>query len=611
MAPRKKDDAIYSMDNFVVFVPQTPGGKRSAVWNYFGRLSVDGTIVQGKTLCKLCFKTVAYKSQTTGMIVHMNRDHPGIVLDGSAPRRKYTQKTLDEAVKKVEPLDRDSAKALEITEAIAMHIVKDMRPLSTTDSESFRNILHKAEPRYQPVCRNTILEQFIVPLYNIRVEELKDELSCARRHAITTDGWQSNSQESYVTFTAHFIHPVTYELVSRVLDTIASRKSHTADNLEEEVMKSVARWELKDPVCVTDNAKNIVKAITQSELPHIGCFAHTLNLAVNKCLASSSTMIELIKKCTKIVSSFKKSARRTNDLREEEAKAGMKELMIIQDVETRWNSTLAMMRRLIEIMGPLNAVMTSEKELRPLMLTSNELRQVEEVVELLQDFETATLQVSSEQQPTVSMILPIMKLVTPDPKDCKTSFIGRAKKAIRTDLLSRYQRDEEVQLLQMSTFMDPRFKFVVLMENGDAIQEQVKREAAVLEDVELPDKSGDSPPAKKRKLISKGLDFFSKLYGDVPVEKKETTVEEKIEDEVNRYIEESNIKPDDDPLKWWAGRKSAYPYLSTLAMHYLHIPGTSVPSERVFSTAGNVITQKRNSLTSDNASILIFLHHNA
>ncbi len=47
-----------------------------------------------------------------------------------------------------------------------------------------------------------------------------------------------------------------------------------------------------------------------------------------------------------------------------------------------------------------------------------------------------------------------------------------------------------------------------------------------------------------------------------------------------------------------------------LAQSYLSIPATSVPAERVFSTAGNVITKKRNRLSPDTAEMIIFLHEN-
>ena len=42
----------------------------------------------------------------------------------------------------------------------------------------------------------------------------------------------------------------------------------------------------------------------------------------------------------------------------------------------------------------------------------------------------------------------------------------------------------------------------------------------------------------------------------------------------------------------------------------MHIPATSVPSERMFSLAGNIITEKRSHLLPRNVNMLTFLHHN-
>ena len=50
--------------------------------------------------------------------------------------------------------------------------------------------------------------------------------------------------------------------------------------------------------------------------------------------------------------------------------------------------------------------------------------------------------------------------------------------------------------------------------------------------------------------------------------------------------------------------------LSKLAVPYLCLQGTSVASERVFSSAGDLITKKRNRLSSDMISTLVFLNHN-
>ena len=51
-----------------------------------------------------------------------------------------------------------------------------------------------------------------------------------------------------------------------------------------------------------------------------------------------------------------------------------------------------------------------------------------------------------------------------------------------------------------------------------------------------------------------------------------------------------------------------FPWLGLLARRVLAIPATSAVPERLFFTAGNVITKKRSRLTFDNMEELVYLH---
>ncbi|ESN90785.1 hypothetical protein HELRODRAFT_182611 [Helobdella robusta] len=66
----------------------------------------------------------------------------------------------------------------------------------------------------------------------------------------------------------------------------------------------------------------------------------------------------------------------------------------------------------------------------------------------------------------------------------------------------------------------------------------------------------------------------------------------------------------EDPATWWKFNTTKYPTISKVAQVYL-APPTSVPSERLFSTAGDIITEHRTRLLPDNAEKLIFLKYNA
>ena len=75
------------------------------------------------------------------------------------------------------------------------------------------------------------------------------------------------------------------------------------------------------------------------------------------------------------------------------------------------------------------------------------------------------------------------------------------------------------------------------------------------------------------------------------------------------YTKERAVQ-DENPLKWWKQNVSKYPTLSVLARQYLSIPGTSVPSERIFSCAGLVVSKLRNRLSSSLVDQIIFLSKN-
>ncbi|MBN3296784.1 ZBED4 protein, partial [Amia calva] len=77
-----------------------------------------------------------------------------------------------------------------------------------------------------------------------------------------------------------------------------------------------------------------------------------------------------------------------------------------------------------------------------------------------------------------------------------------------------------------------------------------------------------------------------------------------IEREIELYRREASIPLSSCPLKWW--RENC----SLLAKAYLSIPATSVPSERVFSTAGDIVTAQRSQLLRENIDMLIFLKKN-
>lgn len=119
-----------------------------------------------------------------------------------------------------------------------------------------------------------------------------------------------------------------------------------------------------------------------------------------------------------------------------------------------------------------------------------------------------------------------------------------------------------------------------------------------------------SPPPKKKKDLCCLADLLGSTYSAGPKVRHRTT-QAQAEEEMSRYKEAPPLSlAEGSPLSWWKEHQNEYPLMSRLAKVYLCIPGTSVSSERVFSTAGDIVTAQRSVLSSKHVDQLLFLNKN-
>ena len=187
-----------------------------------------------------------------------------------------------------------------------------------------------------------------------------------------------------------------------------------------------------------------------------------------------------------------------------------------------------------------------------------------------------------------------------------------------------------------SSFLDPRFKTLthlsatVKEEIFDCILDDILQlNGCVENDSELlieststielsvtpppassePSTATDEPTRKKKKSALMEL-VGSKFQSDNEQNTDTTTFKGIVQSKPLHYKTEPSISVDQPPLHWWSAHQHLYPNVSKLARKYLCVVATSVPSEQLFSTAGNIVFVKRTALLPENVEKLIFLHDN-
>ncbi|KAM8732866.1 E3 SUMO-protein ligase ZBED1-like [Acanthopagrus schlegelii] len=424
--------------------------------------------------------------------------------------------------------------------------------------------------------------------------------------------------------TAHFIDE-EWNLVSYVLQTTEVETDHRSASLAEMLTNAIDEWELmgKDPAIVTDNAANMVRAVEIMGLTHVGCFAHIINLASQAGLKLPN-VARLVGRVRHIAKFFHRSTTATRVLKEKQKLLQLKVHKLTIDVVTRWNSALEMLERFLEQQPAISAALHSPEVRRNeadlCSLKEGDITDAEDVVRALKPMKTATQVMSEEKSPTLSVIAPLHSLLVKEmtslPDD--SSVAKDIKDAIKKNLSLRYVN--QTDLLHVASAIDPRFKALPFLSEEEQertfsilktqaisnVEEEANQDNAHGEEGDV----GPLPPIPDPMPSSALECLLGEAYRPREEGEAQKFQAEEAEDEVRRYRLRRPAGLQENPLAWWKENKNEYPLLARLARRYLCVPGTSVASERVFSTAGDIITAKRSCLTPGHVNELLFLQKN-
>uniref|UniRef100_A0A3Q3AW85 Zinc finger BED domain-containing protein 1-like n=1 Tax=Kryptolebias marmoratus TaxID=37003 RepID=A0A3Q3AW85_KRYMA len=562
------------------------------------KLLPDGTLDKSKVFCVLCKGEFNYHRSSSSLTYHLKAKHPGVAatLDGGGLR----QTTLQQFAVRGGPLTRVATN--KITEAIACWVAKNCRPVNIVEDAGLRDVIREAsgDSAYHLPARSTVMSR-IETLYNNQKAIKQRLLEQAPYIALTCDHWTSASNANYLGATAHFIDD-NWCLHSFALTVSKSTERHYAEACAQHIQAVTQEWNIEKKITTlgTDSARNLTAAARLLPYEHLPCTAHSLQRAITVSLADSG-FDAVLTKCRKIVGHFKHSPANARELNQQQVAHKQKEESLIQDVPTRWNSTLHMITRIQQNKSPIEATLSQQNSKIPL-LTEAELGKLKKLEELLEPCRYVTETLGGQHYISCSVVLPafchLFRVM--EPSDDDTVNIVRFKKAFCEDLAKR-KENSNLTWLKNATALDPRFKDLKCLPKSERGEVWSSLNNLLKEDrnaqIQGAQTTGEAPQ-KKRKMS-----IFLLASSDSDTDDEA----ESIQSTLDRYKSESKTDMDECPLQWWSKRRDSYPRLEQIARKYLSTPATTVPCERLFSLSGHIIQKKRATLSSSNVERLVCL----
>ena len=535
---------------------------------------------------------------TTSSIPSADDDHDE---DSRTQSSTSSQMTIEDSFDFINSF-RDSGNRAELyTNAISTWIAKDMVAANLIANDGFKKMFQMISPRYHVPHPNTIKRKIDRKFQSAKVF-ITDKLNKFPFISLTADSWTHQfTNNQYLGVTAHGFDGQSLE--SFCIACMKFDESHTAGNicsLFESIIDSWAIERGKIVACVTDNARNIVNAVDLflGHGKHASCFAHSLNLVVKKAIKDCPEIFDMIQSIKDIVTFFHHSPKATmllNSLQDSSLK-------LIQDVPTRWNSTFSMLERFLLLKEHVSVAL-SQLETPKDMIPNSTLKILEEVRIVLKPFLDVTNRLSSASNPSISQIIPLTNLLKIALTDLKINH--REAKDLASKLVNelnqRFDRVEHEEIYSKATILDPRFK------NNDFLSPSAAASAIKKIDDYLKTFQPSRPTTRAAASNSRVVPDINNILSFRKIYQKQPSSNLSLE--FRNYLDAPLLpwETSPNPFLFWTNNFNSESELPKLALKYLIIPATSVPSERLFSKAGDILKKRRSTLSPKRVEQLLIM----
>ena len=467
-------------------------------------------------------------------------------------------------------------------------------------------------------------EKFYRDMLDPTYEKIKEKLKAKLAQddpeyvAISLDGW-SAYHHGYLGINVQYLH--NWKLNTFNLACSPFDESHTAENIYKKLSGLLEEWQLKERVVLAlrDNAANITAAFNfpGCTINSAGCLNHSLQLVVKKELFSLKNVESLIAKCRRLVGHANMSVVFYSELYKQEEKQMQitTHLGLKGDVITRWNSTYYMLERILALKPALAATLLELSNVG-IEFSGQEWVLMDKVVRTLRSFEEATKILSSNES-SISCAIPIVTTII---KSLSTSSVDHGvmgmKRALKNAMDDRFQAIETKEEFAIATILDPRYKHHFFRDPAKFHLAKAAIIAKIVDD--LKGESGLENSQENRGDESDVCDSFESMMKNIIDASRAATrtseddaVRESAVSLLEKYL---HMPVEENSFAFWKSWSATcdpvQKKLTSLACAFLTPPSTSTDVERLFSTAGNILTDARNRLRPENAEKLLFCREN-
>ncbi|CAF1029239.1 unnamed protein product [Brachionus calyciflorus] len=523
---------------------------------------------------------------------------------------------------------------------------KNGSPIRIVENEYLLKIFEAICPEFKVPCRKTIVK-LLRTCYESQKGKMGKAIEKVQSIVLTTDCWKSIQNFEYIGVKAHLIDS-EFRKKNLTITTRHITGGKSLKNIAEFLKQIMSEFNISHKVkyIVTDNVitmKNGIEKILIKE--RIPCYAHLLNLMIErvfkkfKQLAGKNyeeeseeldeseikdseideneddkkknclDILRVIKKCKSIVGLFNHSTELKEKLYEVQNSKNQPNKMLINCVSTRWNSEYLVVQRILEQMENVNEVLYNNNKHNHLCLRLSEKNLLKKISEVFEPFYNLTKKMSSERYPSINVIFYSIFSLRKKYKSNVADLCAKTKflKSSILESVNFYVNEYKLLLnktIILANFLTPNRKKFAIVDDPNERQSFIDfSKNAIFEILEINGNYSIAQPVKTANLDDS---FDDNNYLPQPADQIENY--ETLKKEIETYEIDSNCEK--ESLLYRKSHKNDLPNLSNIAINLLGIPGSTTPSERLFSKCKFQFFDRRNRISPENLEALMFLCEN-